>query len=123
MKMFSDLVGADKVHVVVPGEGDNERTFIFDRLDGETHRQYTDIYHGRSGRRRGDTTKATRFLFKKKCVDVQGLTDEEKQELEKSNQTAKDVLLADSDYALVIDAIIGRYLLASVLDTDTSKSS
>ncbi|MEW6212557.1 MAG: hypothetical protein AB1631_29800 [Acidobacteriota bacterium] len=124
-KLFSEIVASsDDIRITVPTEA-GERTFVFDRLGTPTYKRYQDIVTGRGGRRRGDSWKATIFLFEKCCKDIEGLTDEEKKWLEENQKTAKQVLLSDVDtYGVLIDMVVGRYLTIALPDTEeVSKSS
>lgn len=122
-KFLGDIVSPDDIRITVSGEGGNDRVFVFEKLDTYTYRKYQDILVGRAGRRKGDNWKATYFLFGKKCKDVEGLTDQEKAWLTEQGKTAKDVLVNDTDYGVVIDQVTGRYLSIAVPDTDDLKST
>jgi hypothetical protein len=122
-KFLGDIVSPDDIRVVVSGDGGNDRVFVFSKLDTVTYRRYQDILVGRAGRRKGDSWKATYFLFGKKCKDVEGLTEQEKQWLSEQNKSAKDILLSDTEYGVVIDQAIGGYLRIAIPDADDLKST
>jgi hypothetical protein len=113
MKLFEDVIVDDDIRVKVPSrtsEG-QDRIFVFEKLDKVSHKTYNDITYGRGGRKRGNPEAAVYFLFEKKCIAIEGLTEAEEKLLVDNNTTAKQVMLSDTgQYGLLIDMVLGRYL-------------
>jgi hypothetical protein len=125
-KLFSDVksVSADDIEIGLPSdvEGKPDRIFVFGKYDKAASKQYSNLAYGQ-GRKKGNPQKAVLWLFGARLKAVKGLTEEEERAVEASQKSVKDIMLADPDYFVLIDSLIGRYILAATPDPEDLKSN
>lgn len=122
MKLLGSILGGDEIHLPIIGENGQKLVFVFAKMDARTHTRANDILFP-LGRKKGNRMEHVKYLFRHKCMRVEGLSDEEKAFVEASGKTIQQLMLEDDDtYFVLIDRLIGEYNLKSSPDVEDSKS-